>query len=88
MIVLLQQANDDFLTGIIRVRNKIERLLDFDNLEQGEHFIEQGAFVAIRPHQAFVNARCKRYGNHTLGGLDQHRDCLQGVSHDVFRLRV
>jgi hypothetical protein len=78
MLVVLEQAVDDFVTGIVRIGDKVERLLDINNGEQGEHFIEQGAFVAIGPHQAFVNADGERYGKHALGGMDQQGDRLQG----------
>jgi hypothetical protein len=47
MIALTQEAPDDFLAGIVRVGDEVERLVYAQRAEQEEHLVEQGSSVSI-----------------------------------------
>jgi hypothetical protein len=88
VVVVVEQSGDDLVGGIVRVGDEVEGLFDAGDAEECEHFVEQGAAVAIGPHQSFMDARGERHGEHAGGGLNQQAHSLQRVPHDVLRLGV
>ena len=88
MIVLLEQAVHHLAGGVVGIGDKIEGHLDSQDIEQAEHLVEQGALVAIGPHQAFVDAHGERHGEDAVGRAYQQADSLHGMPHDVFGLGV
>ena len=88
VIVLIEQAVDDFARRVVRIGHEVERILDCDDAQQGKHLVEQGTPIAIGPHQPLVDAHGQRYREDTLSGLYQHADSLERVTHDVFGLGV
>jgi len=88
MMALGDQAVNDLAGGVIGIGDKVKRRRDADETEQGEHFVEQGAAVAVGPHQTFMDACCERHGEEAVRCADEHADRLQGMPHDVFGLGV
>ena len=88
VIVVFEQAGDDLARGIVGVGDEIAGLRDGDDAEEDEHLVEQGAGVAVGPHDTLVDAHGERHGEHAGGGVHQQADGLHRVSHDVFGLGV
>ena len=86
MVVLGEQAGDDLVGGIVGVGDEVEGLFDASDAEESKHLVEQSAAVAIGPHQALVDTRGERHGEHAGGGLNQQTHSLQRMTHKVFRL--
>ena len=42
--------------GIVGVGDEVEGLFDGGDAEECEHFVEQGAAIAIGPHQSLMDA--------------------------------
>ena len=77
MVALLEQAGDDLVGGIVGVGDEVEGLSDGGDAEECEHFVEQGAAVAIGPHQSLMDARGERHGEEAGGGLNEQAYRLQ-----------
>ena len=88
VVVLLEQAGDDLVGGIVGVGDEVEGLFDGGDAEECEHFVEQGAAVAIGPHHSLVDAHGERHGEEAGGGLNEQAHRLQRVPHDVFGLGI
>ena len=88
VIVLFEQAGDDLARGIVGVGDEVAGFCDGDDAEQCEHLVEQGAAVAVGPHDSLVDAHGERHGEEAVGGLNEQAHGLQRVSHDVFWLGV
>ena len=88
VVVVFEQADDDLAGGIVGVGDEVAGLCDGGDAEEGQHFVEQGAAVAIGPHHALVDAHGERHGEHAGGGVNQQADGLERVSHDVFGLGI
>jgi hypothetical protein len=82
------QTDDDLVGSIVGVSDEVEGLFDGGDAEECEHFVEQGAAVAIGPHHSLVDAHGERHGEEAGGGLNEQAYRLQRVPHDVFGLGV
>ena len=88
MVVLREQAGDDLVRGVVGVGDEVEGLFDGGDAEEYQHFVEQGAAVAIGPHQSLMDAHGERHGEAAGGGMNEQAYRLQRVPHDVFGLGV
>ena len=88
VVVLLEQAGDDLARGIVGVGDEVEGFCDGDDPEERKHLVEQGAAIAIGPHQPFVDSHGERHGEDAGCGLNEHAHSLEGMSHDEFGLGV
>src|SRR6516162_11766595 len=86
MAALFEQSVHHLACRVIGIRHEVVRACDHQALNQGKHFVEQRALVAIGPHQAFVNADGERNGEDARNRVDEQGDRLQGMSHNVFGL--
>ena len=77
MVVLLEQAGDDLVRGVVGVGDEVAGLFDSGDGEKCEHFVEQGAAVAVRPHQPLMDARGERHSEEAGGGLNEQAYRLQ-----------
>ncbi|MSU25406.1 MAG: hypothetical protein EXS32_16495 [Opitutus sp.] len=88
MAAPVEQSGDDFATGVIGVGDQAHRLGQPQGGEQEQQFVEQRPAVAVGEHQAFMNPGGQRHGLKAGADLDQQRERLAGVAHDILRLRV
>ena len=88
MAASVEQSGDDFATGVIGVGEQEHRLGQPQGREQEQQFIEQPPAVAVGKHHAVVNPRGQRHGLNARADLDQQRERLAGVGHDILRLGV
>ncbi len=58
MIALLQQAVDDFVRRVVGVGDEVKGITDGDDVQEHEHFVQQGPPVTIGPDKAFMNPCC------------------------------
>ncbi len=47
MIALAEESPDDLPTGVVRVGDEVEVLLDAQRIEQEDPLVEKGSFVTI-----------------------------------------
>ena len=71
MMTLGDEAVNDLAGGVVGVGDKVKRRRDAEQAEQGQHFVEQGAAVAIGPDQTFMDACCERYGEEAVRRVDE-----------------
>jgi len=88
MVALLEQAVHHLAGGVVGIGDKVKRNLDSQDIEQAKHLVEQGARIAVGPHQAFVDAHSERNAKDALGGVYEQADSLHGMAHDVLGLGV
>jgi hypothetical protein len=84
VVALFEQAGDDFVRGIVGVGDEVEGFCDGDDAEEGEHFVEQGAPVAIGPDQPLVDADGERNGEDAVCGMNKRAHRLEGMAGDIF----
>src|SRR5580658_6250644 len=78
MIAVLEQTVHHLMRSVVRIGDEIARVLDVQDAEQGQHFVEQGAPVTIGPNQTLVNTRGERHRENTLSCPHEQADGLQG----------
>ena len=86
VIIASTHPGDDLPSGVVGVANEIARLSYIDDTQQGKHLIEERLLVAVRPHDAFVNAYGERYGYCASRGVHEQADRLQGMAIDKLGL--
>jgi len=82
---------DELAAGIIGVGHQQNTALQDvgDGKQQYRQFVEQGSGIAVVKDQPFVNPRRQWYSGYMSGSaLDQQRNSLKRMSHDVFRFGV
>ena len=77
VVVFLEQAGDDLARGIVGVGDEVEGFCDGDDPEERKHLVEQGAAIAIGPHQPFVDSHGERHGEDAGGGLNEDAHSLE-----------
>ncbi len=77
MVVLLEQPGDDVMGGVVGVGDKVEGLFGGGDAEECEHFVEQGAAIAIGPHQSLMDAHGERHGEEAGGRRNEQAHRLQ-----------
>ena len=65
VVVLREQTGNDLARGVVCVGDEVLRLIDGGDSEENEHFVEQGAAIAVGPDHAFVDARGERQRRHS-----------------------
>jgi hypothetical protein len=68
---------DNLAGGIVGIGDEVKGNVDRQDIEQAEHFVERGAFVAIGLYQAFVDTGGERYGEDTLSHLYEYAASMQ-----------
>ena len=86
-----EQLSDEPAAGVVGIGH--EQNFAIQQIGVGEHqhcqLIEQGSGIAVGEDQPFVNPRHQWYGGHLSGSaLDQQRNGLKRMAHDVFRLGI
>ena len=84
----VEQSGDDFAAGVIGIGDQEHRLRQLQGGEQEQQFVEQRPAVAVGEHQSFMNPGGQGRGLKARADLDQQRECLAGVAHEILRLGV
>jgi len=87
MVALLEQAVHHLAGGVVGIGDKVKRNLDSQDIEQAKHLVEQGALIAVGPHQAFVDAYSERNAKDALAACTS-KPTASRMAHDELRLGV
>lgn len=88
MAVLRVQAADDFAAGIVGIGEEEHRFGQLQSREEEQELVEQGAGIVVREDEALVNPRHERNRLKTVPDLNQQRERLARMPHDVRGLGV
>lgn len=82
------QAKRHSLAAVVGIGHEVEGLLEAQGVEQIAALAGQGSVATVGELHLLVDAPGERDGEVRVGGADQDRDDLDGVSHDVRGLGV
>jgi hypothetical protein len=71
MTALFEQSVHHLACRVIGIRHEVVRACDHQGLDQGKHFVEQRALVAIGPYQALVNSDGERDSEDARSRVDE-----------------